>query len=287
MTKVVNENVITSDGWSISVARYEPDATPLGVIQILHAFGEHYGRYEEFAKYFCVNNYICVVHNQRGFGSIPKKLRGIVKDYDLLLDDMNLVRSRIDNWYPILPVFLFGHSMGGNIALSYVLKRSQDEYHKAIFETPWLSLSKEKSMPAFVIGISRIIGNANYKIAKTDNLNVNHLTRDSQVADEIKNDSYFHTRMSLKLFAQITDSGQYIINNISKLTLPTLFLIAAEDKIVSSKAIIDICNKNQANIRYIVIKDGYHSLHNDLCKNEVFEYMLDYLSKSMEVNINA
>jgi lysophospholipase len=273
--KIYKSKTNLSDGTVFQFARFEPEA-PVGVIQIIHGLGEHIGNYEEFAEYCCKANFACVIHDQRGHGNALKNRlqRGITRDYEDFLTDIKSIRYMISEWYPDLPAFLFGHSMGGNIALNYLLKHSQSDYRRAIIQAPWLRLynNNKKNLVPF----ARFLGRINYKFAATDKINLDLISRDAERVYEFKNDEFYHNRMSFKIFAQVAEAGEYAIMNAENLALPVLLLNASEDKIVCPDAIRELGSRTNANVEYIEYKDGYHALHNDIIKDKVYEKMLSF-----------
>lgn len=278
--------LVATDGITVQVARFDPTGTPNGAIHVLHGFGEHSGRYHEFADFFTKNGYVCIIHDQRGHGEMPgmseyKRERsfGISNKYDCFLDDVSAVRTQIATWYPNLPVILYGHSLGGNIAINYLLRRSQPEYTKVVLETPWLRLNKPKSK--LIVFVSRLLGKISHNFAIIDEkLDIDSISRDKERVAEIKNDPYFHSRMSLRIFAQITDAGEYCISNASKLSLPILLLGAEDDTIVSTEAINEFAKVAGIKGNLHIEPQGRHSLHNDSepTKSEILQRVLAFLN---------
>ena len=77
MAKSIIEFVKMHDGEMLQTARYRPANERLGVIQIIHGFGEHKGQYDALVSFFVSAGYACVFHAQRGFGNVPKRVRGM------------------------------------------------------------------------------------------------------------------------------------------------------------------------------------------------------------------
>ena len=286
MPKPKIELIKTQDGFSLKTAIFEPSTTSpaAGVIQVAHGFGEHVGMYYEIAGFFASNGYICIIHDQRGHGEMPcipkhkrQKQLGVVKNYDCLLNDIGSIRSEITKRYPTLPVILYGHSMGGNIALNYLLNRSESEYAKVILESPWLRLYKHR--PKFMIKTAKIIGTLSKNFAANSNLNVHILTRDKDASEMIAADKIFHTRMSYRLFAQMTDAAEYALEHASKLKIPILLLCGGKDKIICTKAAREFSQKAENNVTYYEDPEGYHMLRYDAepTQTEILRRILEFL----------
>ncbi|MCL2216264.1 MAG: lysophospholipase [Defluviitaleaceae bacterium] len=278
--KIVNAH----DNIPIRVAIYEPDAVPIGVLQIVHGFGEGIGHYNDVTEFFTGHGYACVMHDQRGFGEMPgmtpeqrKSAQGIAPSFGHFLHDIKTLRGEIGRWYPGLPIVLFGHSMGGNIVANYLLKFPdiyRCVYKKAIIEAPWLRLYKP--MPKVAVAFARVIGKLSSKAAVTAKLSTSYITRDKEKLDSLLNSGFYHSRISLQLFAEITAAGEYAIKNVARITTPTLLLSPGGDRIVCPKAIREFAVNAGDNFHCVEYPDGYHCLHSDTLSGEVLNTMLEF-----------
>ena len=283
MASAVNphfSSVVTNDGMSLYVARYQPEVKPPAVIQIVHGFGESVCHYDEMAVYFAQNGFAVVMHDQRGHGEMPglsasqrKKARGVA-EFALLLQDIKTIRMEISGWYKDTPVILLGHSMGGLIAAKYLLDFSQGEYTKAVFETPWLRLFKP--LPTAAVSAIKLAGKLSGKIAINTGLDLNAISRDKGKVNTLRTDGIYHTRISLRLFGEITEAGKEVMNNPQKITIPALLLNAGRDRIVCPEAIRTFCDGSEENFRYIEYEDGFHNLHSDIIRGKVLEDMVGF-----------
>jgi alpha-beta hydrolase superfamily lysophospholipase len=100
-----------------------------GVIQVNHGLAEHAGRYARFADAMSAHGFHIYAHDHRGHGhteapDAPRGMFGQKGGGALVLDDIDAVHELIAKEKPGLPVIVFGHSMGGIVALNYVLRHS-------------------------------------------------------------------------------------------------------------------------------------------------------------------
>ena len=282
MKKIV-ETMEMHDGELLQVGRFEVVELRVakGVVQIIHGFGEHIDMYADLAAFFTSNGYHCVIHSQRGFGKMhgkseteARKARGIVLDYKYFLKDVETIRKHIVQWYPELPIFLYGHSMGGNIAIS-ILQNQSDLYKKAILETPWLRLFNQPHR--LVSFIASRLGRLSHKFAVTSKINLGDITRDKDVVNKISLDKLFHNRISLRLFSQVTITGKKFLYGEVTLNTPTLLLCGGQDKIVCPKAIRTFAKKVKGNVQLKDYPDGYHTLRSDTIKADVMKDVLAFI----------
>jgi alpha-beta hydrolase superfamily lysophospholipase len=114
-------------GASLRLYHEPATARPRGIVQINHGLAEHAARYARLAKALSEAGYHVYAHDHRGHGFTKAKdaPQGMFADGDghqRVLDDVLAVRSHAAAAHPGLPLIIFGHSMGGLIAMNSVLR---------------------------------------------------------------------------------------------------------------------------------------------------------------------
>ncbi|NTJ42857.1 alpha/beta hydrolase [Agrobacterium larrymoorei] len=104
--------------------RHEPArGEPRGVLLICHGLVEHAGRYRRFADFMAERGFEIYAHDHRGHGRTKADDAPIGRfawkdGHYKAVEDVMAMRNLIAERHPTLPVILFGHSMGGLIALN-------------------------------------------------------------------------------------------------------------------------------------------------------------------------
>jgi alpha-beta hydrolase superfamily lysophospholipase len=102
---------------------------PRGVIQINHGIAEHAARYGRFAEAMSRRGFHVYAHDHRGHGGTraPDAPPGIFGKHGAaqVLADVAAVHDLIAARHGGLPIIVFGHSMGGLVALNFVLDHSE------------------------------------------------------------------------------------------------------------------------------------------------------------------
>lgn len=106
------------------------EAPARAVVQINHGLAEHGARYARFADFLAARGCHVYAHDHRGHGATTAtdapRGRFAQKDgMERVVADVGAIHDHIAEQHPGLPVVIFGHSMGGLIALNFVLRHSE------------------------------------------------------------------------------------------------------------------------------------------------------------------
>ena len=124
--KHLESNWKSTDGLTLSVQGWEPATTPIkAVVCLVHGIGEHSGRYTHVAEAFAKEGFALFTADIRGHGK-SEGLKGHADSMDILVQDVDILVKQASIRYPGLPLILYGHSLGGILALHYGLKRNPD-----------------------------------------------------------------------------------------------------------------------------------------------------------------
>ena len=107
-------------------------------VQINHGLAEHAARYARFADFLAGRGFHTYAHDHRGHGfttarDAPQGRFAASGGGAKVVSDVVAVHDIIANRHPGLPVIVFGHSMGGLIALNFVLRHSSRIHAAAIW----------------------------------------------------------------------------------------------------------------------------------------------------------
>lgn len=270
------------DGAVIRAARFEADGKASGVVQFVHGFGENLEHYADIAKQLAAHGYASVAYDQRGHGrmeSLTSRQRraalGVSPSYNHLLEDLGSVRRDICERYPGIPVILYGHSMGGNVAVNYLLRFSQADHSMVVLESPWFRLYKPINKMAF--GAAKAIGMVSPRLTINSRIDLSHLFKNPNRVDYIKNDKTYHSRISFRLVAEITEAGEYAIKNAGEIKTPTLLLCPSQDFVVCPVAMSELAKNSGESVVFKEYEDGYHCLRYDSISDRVMEDILKYI----------
>lgn len=200
--------------------RHWSPPSPTAVILLAHGAGEHGGRYQAFAEYFCARGIAVLAPDHRGHGESPGARAHITRfsDYFAPLD---VLLEQIRREYPGLPVFLVGHSMGGLIAARYLLSR-QDSFAGAVLSAPALEVPVPPSRIAIMV--NRLIALV-WPTLGVMQLDAAGVSRDPQVVANYRADPRVHSgRFSARLVTELFAAMQDVASRRRGIRLPLLVM---------------------------------------------------------------
>jgi len=255
-----------------------PNSTIKGVVNLIHGIGEHSGRYEHVGEAFTAAGYHLAAFDLRGHGLSDGK-RGFSPSWDHLLDDIEsfLVKSQ-NQIGQDLPQFLYGHSLGANLVLSYALRRKAD-LTGVIATGPSLKLAFEP--PKFKLFLGKVLANVLPSFSMSSELETAALSRDAAVVKAYEDDVYVHDRISARLAMDLFASGQYALDHAEDWHLPLLLMHGTCDRISLYTATQQFANRGNGFIDLAIYDDCYHEIHNDLEKDKVITKMIAWLDQKI------
>lgn len=195
---------------------------------IVHGIGEHSGRYEHVGSAFAEAGIDVVAFDQRGFGETGG-VRGHVDSFDDFLADVQpLIAQRRSLG---VPVILFGHSLGGLIATTYLVsERPQPDL--AVLSSPALAAE----LPAWQRVAAPLLGVVAPKLKISADFDGSVLSRDPQVQQDYEHDPLrvpvSTARLGREILATMGTTGAAL----DRLRVPTYVLHGSGDSLVPASA---------------------------------------------------
>jgi acylglycerol lipase len=251
-----------------------PGDNPSGVIVLVHGIGEHIGRYSHWAERFKSENFASTGLDFPGHGRSDGK-RGRIKNIKVLHEAIDNVLKTAGRTYPGLPLFIYGHSLGGGLVLEYLLK-NKPQVKGAIITSPGLKLAFDP--PKSKLALVSVLGLLAPGMVLSSGLDTSHLSHDQSVVDAYNKDPLVHDRISLGFYSGIMSSARYSLSQAAELKTPTLILHGSADMICSPDGSREFCAK-ASNAELRIWEGGFHELHNEPFRDEVFRFIIDWIRK--------
>jgi alpha-beta hydrolase superfamily lysophospholipase len=267
-------NIKLRNGQVLKGIIQSPGENTKAVIVLVHGLGEHIQRYNQWSDRFKAEGFAFVGVDLPGHGRSAGR-RGYIKSYQLLSEMIDILLKTVHNTFPGLPVYLYGHSMGGGIVLDYLIRKNP-KIQGAIVTSPWIRLSFQ---PARIkILMASILKHIMPGLVQSSGLEVTDLSHNQTISDAYEKDPLVHGRISVSLFVGTVNAGEHTLKHASELRIPTLLLHGSEDRICSPQASREFASKSQV-VDLKIWDGGYHELHNEPFKDDVFRYIMNWLRR--------
>jgi acylglycerol lipase len=268
-------HLTTTDGLQLAGEYFIPQGEIKGVVALVHGMGEHFGRYKHVAEFFSTIGYATVGMDHRGHGKSEGK-KGHTPSYDQLMNDIDLLIKKCNELFAGIPVVLYGHSMGANLAANFTIRRKPklkaliltDPYFKLAFDPPGWKVTLAKLVSGLIPGLTQATG-----------LEQAAISRDQAVVDAYKNDPLVHDKITSAFFIHVHPAGQYAIDHAKELQVKTLVMHGTADRLTSAEGSKEFANNNPQMVELKLWEGLYHEIHNEPEKQEVFNYMANWLAK--------
>lgn len=267
----------TFDGLQLFGQSWQPESQPQAVICLVHGLGEHSGRYTHVAAQITQAGYTLISFDLRGHGK-SEGPRGHTSSYEALMKDISSLLEVANKQFPELSLFLYGHSLGGNLVLNYVIRR-HPKLKGVIATGPWLRLAFEPSH--FKIILAQITNYIWSSFSQKSGLDTKAISRDPEVVYAYENDPLGHDYISARMFIGIHQAGQWALEHASEFSLSLLLMHGGDDKLSSVEASREFAGKITKNCTLKIWDGLYHEIHNEPGKKEVLKFLVDWLDKEV------
>lgn len=267
-------SLITRDGLELNATMWL-SPSPKAVVCIVHGLGEHSARYQHVAGFFTQNNISVFAYDLRGHGK-SEGPRGHTPSYSHLLDDVEEILKTARAEYNDLPLFLYGHSFGGNIVANYILKRNTNEIAGAVLSSSWFTAQIRPTKIEFKL--AHIMNRIWPAFTQGSRFSSSMLTRDAACNQAYENDPLVHRKMSVRLGLESYDAGLWAIEHASRLKIPTLVWHGSDDAITSPEGSQQFSENAGEQTSFKLWQGAKHEPHNDLEKQEVLDYFYEWIS---------
>jgi len=271
MTSTI-ERVTARDGTARLVRHWVPTAEPWLHLLLLHGLGEHSGRYERVGRQVAAAGIALDAFDHAGFGASDGR-RGDIDRWSHFHDDVEdrlaAVRGRAGG----APVGLYGHSLGGLMALGYVLS-ARPVPDLLVLTSPGL----DDALPAWMHVLARFLGRVAPRLSIANTVRGEVLSRDPAVGADYLDDPLNHHRATFRLgregFAEQARVRARLAD-IDGLGVPTYVAHGSDDRLVppSASEVLD----GRPGVTRVVLPGLRHETHNEPEGPEVVDGIVAWL----------
>lgn len=265
----------TSDGLQLFGQGWEPETQPRGLVCLVHGLGEHSSRYDDFAQYLNEAGYAVLAFDLRGHGR-SEGVRGHSPAFQAFMEDIDLYLAEAGRRYPQLPCFLYGHSLGGLLALNYVLRR-KPQLAGVIVTSPGLHtpLTEQK----LKINFARWMGALLPTASLSTGLEVQAISRDPAVVQNYRSDPLVHDRSTLRMAKTTLEAIPWALEHAGEFDLPLLLMHGAADRLTYPSGTQEFAGRVQSECTVRLWEGCYHELHNEPERAAILAAVVEWLDR--------
>ncbi len=301
----------SSDGKTkIHGIRWEPEAEPRAVLQIIHGMVEFIDRYDDFASFLAEKGFLVVGEDHLGHGEsvISDDYHGYFGDKgnEWVIEDIHQLRKLIQKEYPETPYLMLGHSMGSFLVRQYITEReagyAEGLSGVVVMGTGWQPrpLIKAGMAVSKILGIKKVGKKApildamafgSYlKRIKNPKTIQDWLTRDDNVVEWYMNEPWCTFKFTPNAYYHMF-AGMLKAHDVDRMKnlpagMPILFCSGAEDPVGGwgegvRKAYMVYTENTECDTDIKLYYDDRHEILNELDKEEVYSDLLEFLETSI------
>jgi acylglycerol lipase len=224
--------VTAADGVCLRAFAWKPAAAPVrGVVVITHGIRDYALRYGAFAKQLNAQGYAVYAQDLRGHahsGGQRQRFDSMAQ----LVADTDLAVEAARRAHPDVPLFAFGHSLGGLVTTQYAL------VHGGKLKGVVLSgaaLQRPKSVGALAVGAAKVVGavGPGLKIVAVDD---SEFSRDPAVMAQLTSDPLVtRDKLPAATAASSIKGMAEVHSRAAELRMPFLVMYGLDDKVNPSE----------------------------------------------------
>jgi alpha-beta hydrolase superfamily lysophospholipase len=221
-------------GCEIHVEHYRARGEARLTVVMVHGYSAHCGLYRHVGTAFASAGFAVTQFDCRGHGRSSGR-RGHIVDFDEYAGDLAAVVDWARKQGAGNPWALLGQSMGGTISLAFLLGKTKTEMPcRLVLAAPWLKLKMKVSAP------KRAAANVAARVMPTftmpNGLTSENVSRNPLVLAGFDKDPLVHHVATAGWFMATLRAQARIRLRAKELGVPTLMLLAGNDRIVANEA---------------------------------------------------
>ena len=248
------------DGTVLRTLHWRPENAPWAGLLLVHGVGEHAGRYDHVASQMTEAGIEDHAYDHRGFGGSGGQ-RSYVERWTDFHDDLGLRLAAARSAMPDVPLVLYGHSMGGLIALGYLLSGTpRPQPDLLVLTSPGL----DSTIAAWKQRLAPLLSRIAPRLRIPNGFRPGNLSRDPAVDERVANDPLCQSSSTARFGAEAFAEQRRLRGAVGggwRLAVPAYVAHGGEDPIVPVDASAAL--ERDPNVTRRVYPGLRHETHNE------------------------
>ena len=272
---MVNDYLTSWDGTPLRTRTWLSQDPHANII-FCHGLFEYAGRYDYEARYFNEAGYNFYAYDQRSHGESAGKRRAYIRSFDNYIQDYKSVVDQLSKTFDT-PYFLFSHSMGCTVMLSYLVKEKlvSPLFKGVIMSGPFIKSVDD--MSPILQKFAGIIGRL-FPAVRTIKARPNSISRDPEEVRKYINDPLVYTDGIYAVTGyQMLKQSDWLQTQLAKFDYPFILMHGTDDTladIIGSKRLYQ--ESPSTDKTFTPLLDHKHEITRELERDKVLQAMVDW-----------
>jgi acylglycerol lipase len=268
------ETVTAVDGLPLFCRKWDPIPTAVASVVVVHGLGEHSGRYVHVGRFFAEAGIRTIAFDLRGHGRSSGRPM-FVRRYVELASDIDWIVKHFSGG----PVFLFGHSFGGQLVL-WTAQHFRLQIAGLIVSAPWLALAH--APPRWKVFAAQRLNAVIPSLRFATGISSERLSRDQAHLDSLEDLNLLHKFVTVRTYLEAVNAAAEIMS-APEVDFPILFAIGDGDEVTSWKVAEDYFKRLRAPSKSSKIYPGLlHELHNESEREQVLRDYVEWMESIIQ-----
>ena len=204
-----------------------PDDAAWGVIGIVPGYADYADRYDRVQRAWAERGLASIAIDLRGHG-LAEGPRGACKRWDEYFDDVEELFAKLEAVGK--PIFLFGHSFGGLVAASWVLRKPKAQ-RGLVLSNPYMRVAL--AVPAAKRTAGKIVSAILPGVGLAAGIKGSQLTHDEALAKKYDEDPLVFKKANARWFTESERTQADVMARAREIQLPLYMVLGSADPVVA------------------------------------------------------
>jgi long-chain acyl-CoA synthetase len=276
--KHIEGTLLGYEGCHLYYQSWQPEGISHAIVILVHGLGTHSGVFQNVVDYLVPQGYEVYALDLRGHGRSEGQ-RGYINSWQEFREDLHLLLQQIRSQRACCSYILWGHSLGGTIALDYILHYPEN-IQGAIVTAPALN---KVNISNFKLSLGKLFSKVLPRFSLK--LGIPHEDSARTPAEQLayEQDPLRHEYGTARLATEFSATVDWIYSHASEIKIPLLVMHGNADRVTlpeGSRAFFQrVIFPDKEHREY---PDSYHDLYVDAHARKVFTDLEIWLDRHLD-----